>query len=1155
MNTDFTYKLTGIGEGTIATLGYIENTFYFKKFKLKHNLQVVEDNFPIPCDGIIGLDFIKKFNCVLDYNAFKSLFVIRPVFSNSYEIIKIFDAPKLNAISLPARSEVIRKISVNFNEEEFLVPNQEIAPGIFVSNTIACKRCTYVKILNTTNQNILLEDYKISGESLEPYTILQIDPIKKCDERDKTILQKLESNCPLIFRQKLLNLCRNYTDVFAIETDKVTCNNFYKQKLKLKDDTPVYIKNYRLPQVYKPEIEKQINKMIEDDIIEPSASEYNSPILLVPKKSLPGSAEKKWRLVIDFRQLNKKLTSDKYPLPRIDDILDQLGRAKYFSCLDLISGFHQIELDTSSRDLTSFSSINGSFRFKRLPFGLKIAPNSFQRMMQIAFSGLGPSKAFVYMDDLIAIGCSEEHMISNLKSIFEICRKTNLKLHPDKCTFFSSEVTFLGHKCTDKGILPDESKFEKILNYPKPSNADEAKRFVAFVNYYRRFIPNFALYSIHLTRLTRKNSQFKWSEDCEKAFNYLKNSLLDPKILKYPDFNKQFCITTDASKIACGAVLSQEYDGLQFPVAFASKTFTKGESNKSVIEQELTAIHWAVQFFKPYIYGTKFLIKSDHKPLTYLFALKNPSSKLTRMRLDLEEFDFDIEYIKGKDNCGADALSRIDFGLIKRLNVDNAQIYAVQTRSKSQQNVNINPAPVKTNEINQQIYETMTHKEMKKIPCLKLNESMQKLLIMKGKTKLLEVYVKDLIVQGKILLEKFFPRLEKLVNKLGLSNLRIALNDNIFKYTSVHNFKEVGNELLMKMKIALTPELKIITDPNEKTEILTKFHNDPNLGGHSGINRLLTKIRKYYTWKNITYDVRKFVNNCEQCKLNKSGKKSKEPMVITQTPQKPFDRIQIDTIGPLPRSILGNEYAVTIMCELTKYLIAIPVTNKSAETVAKAIVDNCILIYGSIKEILTDLGTEYKNKIFAEVCKLLNINQINSTPYHHQTLGMVERSHRTFNEYIRSYISPDKSDWDEWLTYFVYCYNTTPSSVHGYAPFELVFGKTPQPYSFMNERTSPIYNFEAYDKELKFRLQEAHKRALKLVDHAKLKSKELYDRNCSGQSIQLNDKVYLYHDASHKLDSVFKGPYQVIEADNRGNCKITNGSKTLTVHKNRLKLG
>ena len=478
--------------------------------------------------------------------------------------------------------------------------------------------------------------------------------------------------------------------------------------------------------------------------------------------------------MIDYRGINKKLVADKFPLPRIDDVLDQLGRAKYFSCLDLISGFHQIELEEESKDITSFSTDKGSYRFKRLPYGIKIAPNSFQRMMSLAFSGLKPSQAFVYMDDLIVVGCSEKHMLQNLKDVFTLCRQHNLKLHPDKCSFFRHEVTFLGHKCTDKGILPDDSKFSVIENYPTPTNGDEAKRFIAFCNYYRRFIPNFAESSRHITILSRKNITFEWTQECENAFQYLKKQLMSPQILQYPDFNKEFCITTDASKKACGAVLSQEKQGIQLPIAYASRAFTKGESNKSTIEQELTAIHWAIQYFRPYIYGKKNLIRSDHRPLTYLFSLKNPSSKLIRMRLDLEEYDFDIEFIRGRDNHAADALSRINFNDI--MNTESHTILKVTTRLQARKKTNCaDKITQPSSSVELKVYEGINALEHWKMPWLHLSQD--KLIILKGKKKLSLFMLHDFVVNGIVDLDLLFPKLEKRAGNMGLTTLGLSIND------------------------------------------------------------------------------------------------------------------------------------------------------------------------------------------------------------------------------------------------------------------------------------------------------------------------------------------------------------------------------------------
>lgn len=386
------------------------------------------------------------------------------------------------------------------------------------------------------------------------------------------------------FSKSIIDLCLKYHDIFTLEGDILSTNNFYTQKLNVTNSNAVYVKSYRMPHSQKAEVRHQVDNLLKNDLIEPSKSSYNSPILLVPKKST--SSEKKWRMCIDFRLLNKKLVPDKYPLPRMDDVLDNLGRAKWFSTLDLFSGFHQIPLDKSSRKFTSFITADGSFQFKVLPFGLNVAPNSFARMMALAFSGLKTATCFLYLDDIIVPGVSESHHIRNLELVFKTCQSHNLKLNPEKCYFLRSEVNYLGHICTDNGILPDSSKYDVIKNYPTPHDKDSARRFVAFMNYYNKFIPNFASLTHPLNKLLRKNSTFIWSAECNDSFKTLKNSLLNPPILQYPNFDEPFILTVDAAKYGVGAVLSQLTHGNDLPIALASKAFTKGELNKSTIEKK-----------------------------------------------------------------------------------------------------------------------------------------------------------------------------------------------------------------------------------------------------------------------------------------------------------------------------------------------------------------------------------------------------------------------------------------------------------------------------------------------------------------------------------------------------------------------------------------
>lgn len=306
--------------------------------------------------------------------------------------------------------------------------------------------------------------------------------------------------------------------------------------------------------------------------------------------------------------------------------------------------------------------------------------------MQIAFSGLPPDHAFLYIDDVIVIGRSEAHHLHNLREVFQMFRQRNLKINPSKCQFFRKEVTFLGHLCTEHGVKPDPNKIDAVRKYPTPKSKDDVRRFVAFANYYRRFIRNFAGIAHFFTKLTRKRVNFKWTAESEAAFQTLKNHLIEPPILTYPDFSKPFIITVDSSDFAAGGVLSQEVDGHDLPISFISKTYTSGEKNKSIVEKELLAIYFAIKAFRPYIYGTTFIVKSDHKPLIYLYKLKEPMSKLLRIRLDLDEYDFEVVYIKGKENVVADALSRISSTDLRNLTETSSRVL-VMTRAQKQKHI------------------------------------------------------------------------------------------------------------------------------------------------------------------------------------------------------------------------------------------------------------------------------------------------------------------------------------------------------------------------------------------------------------------------------------------------------------------------------------
>lgn len=1151
-------RIKGVTEGCTNSIGTTNANIFIEDYVFSHNFHIVDRNFPIPADGILGRDFIVKYRCQLDYNKWNMTLET----SDRNIILPIYNSPEDDVISVPPRCEVIRTLNSLQNvKQDSVVLNEEIAPGVFVAGSIISNKSPYLRIMNTNFESIVIKNPKITYSSLENFDIFYANSSKEASKpnRNDLLLKELNiSSMPDFVKPNMIALCQEFSDIFSLENDSLTTNNFYRQKLRLTDNTPVYIKNYRTPYSQVNEINKQVEKMLKDEIIEPSQSEYNSPILLVPKKS--NDAEKSWRLVVDFRHtVNKKLCADKFPISRIDEILDQLGRAKWFSTLDLKAGFHQIPLEDSSRDITSFSTNTGSYRFTRLPFGLKISPNSFQRMMSIAFAGLTSEKIFLYMDDLICIGCSENHHLKNLKEVFETCRKFNLKLNPKKCMFFQNNVTYLGHKVTSNGVLPDETKYDIIRNYPQPKSSDDARRFVAFCNYYRRFIKNFAEIARPLNKLLKKNSEFLWTEECQESFGKLKKLLLEPQILQYPDFDKPFLLTTDASKEACGAVLSQNFGGEDLPIAFASRGFTKGEINKSTIEKELAAIHWGINYFRPYLYGNKFFVKSDHRPLVYLFSMKNPSSKLTRMRLDLEEYDFEIEYIKGKNNVLADALSRITIEELKDINSKSAQIFAVTTRSmarirQTSPNIDTNLQEVQRPDMTPKIIQTDDNYDLFPVPTLKfiikpdyLRIIMEKYGKKKFSAERMICFTNDNFSLGKVL-----SQLQKMASENKLEKLKLNINDEIFKSYTISDFKLVGQDFLENTRIYLYREPKVITEEEEKLKLIQQFHDNPLTGGHCGQKRLLKKLRSKCRWKNMSRDVATYVKNCKECQLNKSKIKHIEPMVITPTPQQPFDIVSIDTIGPFTKSENNNAYAVTIQCELTKYVVIAPVPNKEALTVAKAIVENFILVFGPMKEIRTDMGTEYRNEVLEKLSNILNISHKFSTAYHHESIGGCERNHRVLNEYLTSYINETHTDWDKWINFYAFCYNTTPGVYHEYTPFELVFGRKAEIPNEVLTKIDPWYNIDAYYQEVRYRMQISHQRARDFLVKVKQNRKIKYDVISQNLSLQKGDLVMLKNENRTKFDAWFKGPFTVVST-NGVNCTVkSENGKELTVHKNRV---
>ena len=364
------------------------------------------------------------------------------------------------------------------------------------------------------------------------------------------------------------------------------------------------------------------------------------------------------RFCVDYRRLNAVTRKDVFPLPRIDDLLDQLKGKSIFSTLDAKSGYWQIRMEESSREKTAFVTFDGLYEFRVMPFGLCNAPATFQRVMQKVLTGLGDFCS-VYIDDILVFSNSMEEHLEHLKQIFQRLQRVGLKLHPQKCVFGSHEVLYLGHLISGSGILPNPEKIAAVKRFPTPTSVKAVRQFLGLASYYRRFVPNFARVANSLYGLTRQDVPFHWTQACQQSFERLKDLLTTPPVLAYPDFTKQFVLHTDASGEGVGAVLEQKQDdGELHPIAYASRSINRHEKRYGVTELEALGVVWAVKHFRSYLVGQKCTVYTDHAPLRSMLQARHQSGKLARWACVLAEVDLEIRYRPGRKNLNADALSR-----------------------------------------------------------------------------------------------------------------------------------------------------------------------------------------------------------------------------------------------------------------------------------------------------------------------------------------------------------------------------------------------------------------------------------------------------------------------------------------------------------------
>jgi hypothetical protein len=449
---------------------------------------------------------------------------------------------------------------------------------------------------------------------------------------------------------------KQFEDI-AAENMGLGRTNLITHNIETGNAIPIKQRQYRMSAERMKELNRQLDEMLRDDVVEPSTSPWCSPVTLAPK------ADGSLRFCLDSRKLNEVSKHDSYPLPYIAHILDSLKEARYLTSIDLKSAFHQIPLHPSSKEKTAFAvQGRGLFQYKVMSFGLTSAPATQQRLMDRLFGPEFEGKVWCYLDDLICVSPTFEDHLALLRTVVDRFRHANLTINLSKSNFFRSQLKYLGYIVDKHGLRTDPDKVSAINNFPVPTCRKDVKRFLGTASYYRRFIKNFSSIAGPLNALasTRKNAPpFEWSAEANKAFEDLKHSLTSAPVLACPNFDQPFSIHTDASDYGIGGTLTQALEGEEHPIAYCSRALTPCERNYSATEREALGVVFVVEHFRPYLEGSKrFKIYTDHASLKWFLNLKNPSGRLERWGCRLSPYNFTIEHRRGVDNVVPDALSR-----------------------------------------------------------------------------------------------------------------------------------------------------------------------------------------------------------------------------------------------------------------------------------------------------------------------------------------------------------------------------------------------------------------------------------------------------------------------------------------------------------------
>lgn len=889
-------------------------------------------------------------------------------------------------------------------------------------------------------------------------------------------------------KEDLMALLQKHSALFDVHSKLLGRTSVAVHRIETEGTSIVRRRPYRVSSVERKIIADNVDDMLKRDIIRPSSSSWSSPVVLVRKKD--GSV----RFCVDYRALNKITRKDVYPMPRIDDAIDSLQGAEYFSSLDLRSGYWQIPMHEADKEKTAFATPDGLYEFNVMPFGLCNAPATFERMIDTVLRGLKWKTCLCYLDDIVIFSTTFRQHLERLDDVLTCISNAGLQLNTKKCHFARTNIKVLGHLISKDGVRPDPDKVAAVIRFPRPENQKQLRSFLGLASYFRRFISHFAAMASPLHKLLTSGTAITWTDDCERSFQALKQALTSDPVLCHFDENAPTCLHTDASGHGIGAVLLQrDTTARERVVAYASRALTAAEQNYSITEQECLAVVWAIQKFRPYLYGRHFTVITDHHALCWLSSLKNLSGRLGRWVVRLQEYDFDVVYKSGKKHQDADALSRCPLPLLS----SNTSLHSAPLGDETMSPLTLLPLAV-----------TETPSSNRGTQLASCQRS--------------DPYCSSII--------------QRLCGNTPAPNARLRRQLRLFK---------LDNDVLHRYIYNTDGHRWVPVLPRSlRTQILEAFHDDPS-AGHLGFHKTYHRVRSRFFWPGMSTFVAKYVASCVQCQRRK--RPTSPPAGLLQPipcPETPFATVGIDLVGPLPLTPSGYRWIVTAVDHLTRYAETAPLRSSSASDVADFFLDAIVLRHGAPRVLLSDRGKTFLSTMIEQVLRACGTVHKTTSAYHPQTNGLTERFHRTLTDMISMYIGPSHDNWDKLLPFVTFAHNTAVQRTTGYSPFYLVYGRSPTFTIDAAFLTAPTNTSASIPEQFVSRLEECRDRARFNTEVSQLDRKQRCDLSRRDVSFRPGDEVLLWTPIRtpglcEKFESRFLGPYIIDEQTSPVNYRVT----------------